>query len=151
MKIITASPGHLEPLAQLFDAYRVFYRKETDLDGARKFLSERLSRRDSEIYLAFEAASDTYCGFIQLYPLFSSTRMQRLWLLNDLYVQASFRGLGISKALIQRAKDLAQATQAAGLMLETEKSNVIGNQLYPATGFDLIDNNFYFWTNTNAS
>jgi ribosomal protein S18 acetylase RimI-like enzyme len=72
--------------------------------------------------------------------------MKRLWLLNDLFVDSPYRGLGISKILIDKAKDLAIRSGAAGLSLETAKSNLIGNNLYPSVGFRLEDEvNFYFW------
>ena len=71
--------------------------------------------------------------------------MQRMWILNDLYVRKTFRGQGISKLLINKAKDLCRETNACGMLLETETSNDIGNKLYPATGFHLEENNFYFW------
>jgi GNAT superfamily N-acetyltransferase len=89
-------------------------------------------------------------GFVLLYPLFSSTRMEKLWLLNDLYVDENHRGKGYSIALINRAKELCKETKACGLMLETSKENAIGNRLYPTTGFTLDkDHNFYSW-NANA-
>jgi ribosomal protein S18 acetylase RimI-like enzyme len=73
--------------------------------------------------------------------------MKRIWLLNDLYVKPEYRGKGISKALIERAKALAKETDAVEILLETQKSNDIGNQLYPAVGFELnTDFNFYYWT-----
>ena len=145
MNIIPAQINHLLPLVDLFDAYRVWYRKPSDRENAYRFLMERLLKEESMIYLA-EANHGEFCGFVQLYPLFSSTRMKRLWLLNDLFVQPEFRGQGISKLLITRAKKLAKDTSAAGLLLETEKSNMIGNQLYPNTGFELeTEINYYFW------
>lgn len=148
MKILTATLEHLEPLTHLFDAYRVFYRKDSDVEGARSFLRERIQNGDSEIYLTQDSTTSIYTGFVQLYPLYSSTRMCRLWLLNDLYIKPEFRGRGISKLLIAQSKKLAQKTNAAGIMLETEKSNQIGNQLYPATDFEIDeDHNYYFWTN----
>lgn len=147
MQIIQATSAHLDEITRLFDAYRVFYRKPSDVDGARQFLAERLNLEDSVIFLSKEEATSVFTGFVQLYPLFSSTRMAKLWLLNDLYVDPAYRGRAFGKALIERAKTLARDTNAAGLMLETEKSNTIGNNLYPATGFELIDgSNFYFWT-----
>lgn len=143
--ISTATIDDLEQLASLFDAYRVFYRKTSDLEAAKQFLGERIRRSESVIYIAYEDKKAV--GFTQLYPLFSSTRMRRTWLLNDLYVDGAFRGRGISKMLIDAAKDLARNTQAAGVSLETEKSNNIGNQLYPSTGFELDEeHNYYFWT-----
>lgn len=135
----------IDAAAILFDAYRVFYRKLSDLDGAKKFLAERLVNNDSKIYVC-ENDDKQLMGFVQLYPLFSSTRMKKLWLLNDLFVDPQFRGKGVSVLLIDRAKQLVADTNACGLLLETEKSNVIGNNLYPKTGFELNESsNFYEW------
>ena len=86
-------------------------------------------------------------GFVQLYPLFSSTRMKRLWLLNDLYVNPGYRGQNISVQLINRAKELVNETSACGLMLETAKSNEIGNKLYPRTDFILDEEHYYYFWN----
>ena len=134
----------LEALTDLFEAYRVWYRKEPDRDVARDFLRNRIERGESVIYLA--VADDKAVGFTQLYPLFSSTRMKRVWLLNDLFVLDSYRGKGISKMLLERAKELAHQTDACEIMLETAKTNIIGNQLYPSAGFELgTDVNWYNW------
>lgn len=134
-------------VSQLFDLYRIFYHKSSDLEAAQNFIKDRIQSNDSEIIIA-ENTDGALVGFTQLYPSFSSTRMQRLWVLNDLYVLESFRGLGISKQLIDAAKKIAIQTNACGVLLETSKTNTIGNQLYPSTGFELEDdNNFYFWTN----
>ena len=128
----------------LFDEYRVFYKKSSDLAGAKKFLSERMTNNESMIYVA--EIEGNLVGFVQLYPLFSSTNMKRIWLLNDLYVNETHRGKGISKKLIERSKVLCRKTNAHGLMLETEKSNKIGNQLYPQVDFELdVNHNHYFW------
>lgn len=86
----------------------------------------------------------TLAGFAQLYPLFSSMRMQRQWLLNDLFVKEEYRGRGISKALLEQAKELCRQTEACGFTLETAKSNDIDNKLYPSAGMELnTEFNFY--------
>ncbi|WP_018341783.1 GNAT family N-acetyltransferase [Cytophaga aurantiaca] len=90
----------IRPLIDLFDAYRVFYKMTTDKVSAEKFLAGRIKNQDSVIYVAENEVGDL-TGFIQLYPIFSSTRMLRLWLLNDLFVKPSERGKGISKMLIE--------------------------------------------------
>ena len=87
-----------------------------------------------------------FSGFVQLYPLFSSVGMKRLWLLNDLFVKEEYRNKGIAKKLIDRCKKLAVETNASGLMLETSKNNLEGNVLYPKVGFELQgESNFYVW------
>jgi len=145
MKVRIATPSDLQQLAKLFDGYRVYYKKESDIDGAKAFLSDRLQNDDSEIYVC-ETTDGNLAGFTQLYPLFSSTRMKRLWLLNDLFVDPSYRGQQVSKKLIERAKALVRATSACAMFLETEKTNMIGNNLYPKTGFQLNEaSNYYEW------
>jgi GNAT superfamily N-acetyltransferase len=138
----------LAQLAELFDQYRVFYHKESDIPAAENFLKERIENKDSEIFVAEE--NGNLVGFVHLYPIFSSTRMKRYWLLNDLYVNENYRGKGYSKELIEEAKQLAKLTNACGILLETGKNNDVGNQLYPACGFELYDSvNFYEWTNNS--
>ncbi|WP_394331184.1 GNAT family N-acetyltransferase [Chryseobacterium luteum] len=58
----------LDQLADLFDQYRVFYHKESDIPAAGNFLRERLENKDSEIFVAEEDGK--LIGFVQLYPLF---------------------------------------------------------------------------------
>ena len=132
----------LQYLSKLFDEYRVFYHKESDVLAAENFIKERIINKDSEIFVSEENGILT--GFVQLYPLFSSTRMKKYWLLNDLFVNENFRGKGFSKQLIEDAKTLCKTTNACGILLETGKSNDIGNQLYPSSGFEIYDSvNFY--------
>lgn len=140
-----ATVKDLDQLALLFDQYRVFYEKESDVEQAKKFLTARIENDESVIFVT-AADNGRLTGFVQLYPLFSSTRMKRLWLLNDLYVNETCRGLGLSVLLINAAKAHCKNTNACGLMLETAKSNDIGNRLYPKTGFVLdAGHNYFSW------
>lgn len=145
MTIRKGTINDLEELVVLFDDYRVFYKMTSDIESARTFLSNRILQNESEIFVAeFE---NKLVGFVQLYPLFSSTRMKKLWLLNDLFVNPNYRNKGISIALIEEAKKLCINTNACGMMLETAKSNIVGNNLYPKTGFELDkDHNYYEWS-----
>ena len=144
MKIRRGHIDDIESIAQLFDDYRVWYRKDSDIEQAISFLTDRLNYNESVIYVA--DLDGTLAGFTQLYPIFSSTKMKRMWLLNDLYVNENYRQQGIAKALIEKAKKLSNQTLSAGILLETEQSNEIGNHLYPSLGFKKEENNFYFWS-----
>jgi ribosomal protein S18 acetylase RimI-like enzyme len=147
MKTRKAYISDVENLSTLFDNYRVFYKKESDIQAAKKFLLERIEKKESEIFVA-EGDENELAGFVQLYPTFSSTRMKRLWLLNDLFVSENYRGQGISILLIDETKILCKESNACGLVLETAKSNVVGNKLYPKTGFSLdLEHNYYSWDN----
>jgi GNAT superfamily N-acetyltransferase len=134
----------LDELAKLFNDYRVFYEKHSDLEGAKRFLHERIIKNEAEIFVAF--SGQVMAGFVLLYPLFSSTRMKRLWLLNDLFVQEKYRGLGFSIALMERSKELCWESGACGFMLETAKTNTIANRLYQKFGLELdTEHNIYNW------
>ncbi|MBQ0151449.1 MAG: GNAT family N-acetyltransferase [Chryseobacterium sp.] len=140
-----AETKDLEMLSQLFDEYRIFYHKESNINDAQVFLNERIAQQDSEIIVVEE--NQILVGFVQLYPLFSSTRMKKYWLLNDLFVNENHRGKGYSKQLIGSAKKICKESDACGILLETGKDNLIGNQLYPSCGFKIYDEvNFYEWT-----
>jgi GNAT superfamily N-acetyltransferase len=141
-----AKAEDLEGVSALFDLYRVFYKKDSDREAAKKFLLARIGQAESVVFIA--EMENRMVGFTQLYPLYSSLGMKRSWLLNDLYVLEACRGKGISKQLLDAAKQLAIQTGAAGIMLETERTNIIGNKLYPSSGFIPYDkNNFYWWEN----
>ena len=144
MNIREAKKSDLDQLSKLFDSYRMFYGKESNIDISKKFLESRLSNKDSKVFVC--EVNNILTGFVQLYPLFSSIRVSKYWLLNDLFVDSEYRGNGYSKLLIDKAKELVKESNACGMMLETEKSNKIGNNLYPETGFKKNNlSNFYEW------
>ena len=148
--LIQANLNHLDDLAVLFDAYRVFYKKETDLDAAKKFLRERLANDQSVIFMVYNDSRAV--GFTQLYPVFSSVNMAAVWLLNDLFVDPVYRGKKIGKQLLEAAQNHCTATGAKGVSLETEQTNVVGNKLYPIMGFEKdTEHNFYYWENPTFS
>ena len=136
-----AGAEDVDLVAPLFDAYRQFYAQPSDLALARAFLAERLTRGESVIFVAERDGRPV--GFVQLYPLFSSTaaRPRRLWLLNDLYVAPEARSGGVGRALMDRARQLAEATDAVGLELATARTNVRAQHLYESLGYR-IDEHF---------
>ena len=137
MQIIRVQLEHAELIAPLFDAYRQFYKQSSNLAGAREFVTERLKKDQSVIFLAVEEkdGSPRGIGFTQLYPSFSSTNMRRLWILNDLYVSPNARKKGIGEALMERARQWAVETGAEGLSLETAVDNRTAQRLYEKLGY----------------
>lgn len=124
----------LDALVPLFDGYRQFYGKPSDQAGARAFLTARLRLNDSQIHLARDAHGAAL-GFTQLYPLFSSVRMVRTWLLNDLFVAAHARRQGVAKALLEAAAEHAKKQGAASLTLSTAHDNLPAQALYESLGW----------------
>jgi ribosomal protein S18 acetylase RimI-like enzyme len=150
MKIITATLKELDITAKLFDEYRVYYERDSDIEGARKFLSERMHNRESVIYLAL----DEYgigMGFVQLYFSFTSVGMKNLLILNDLYIHPNFRKMGVAEALINKCKELAKNTRSVGLILETRNDNINAQNLYHKTDFIKdTEHTYFFWPNEDV-
>ena len=135
LKIQKASLANVPALAPLFDAYRSFYGKPSDLSLAEKFLRERLAANESVIFFCHKPAADAIAGFTQLYPFFSSVSAARILVLNDLYVAPDSRRLGIGRALMQAAHDHARQTGAVRVDLSTAHTNKSAQALYESFGY----------------
>jgi GNAT superfamily N-acetyltransferase len=132
VEIVRAGSEELDELTDLFEAYLDFYHMPLDRARSRTFLETRLREGESVIFAARRRGR--LVGFVQLYPLFSSTRVGPLWLLNDLYVDASVRRGGVATLLLERSKGLARDTGAVGIELETAIDNP-AQRLYEARGW----------------
>jgi len=135
IQIIRANRDHALDVAALFDAYRVFYEQPRDPQSALDFISERLQREDSVILFAWHAREGYGMGFTQLYPSFSSVAMQRIYILNDLFVAAEARRKGIAARLLQAAEDFARSAGALRLELATAPDNRSAQALYEREGW----------------
>jgi ribosomal protein S18 acetylase RimI-like enzyme len=140
MEILQATPADVGDVASLFDAYRQFYGKPPDVEAARRFLFARLSKDESVLFIA--RVEGKPAGFVNLYPVFSSVNLTRQWILNDIFVAPEARKLGVGRALMERARRLAEATQANGLTLETAIDNHTSQKLYESLGWKR-DEDFY--------
>jgi Acetyltransferases len=131
--IAHASPADLDALAGLFDAYRRFYGQPSDLDAAREWLRRRLRFGESRALLA--RLDGEPAGFAQLYPMFSSVRLARIWILNDLFVQPAMRRRGVARRLLDAAAGFARGDGAVGIQLETARDNEAARAAYRAAGW----------------
>lgn len=133
VSISRAGPADLDALAALFDAYRQFYGQPADLARAREWLRSRLRLGESVALLARRDGQPA--GFVQLYPMFSSVRTARTWILNDLFVDPAARRHGVARALLEAAAGFARSDGAAGIALETAQDNAAARALYRAAGW----------------
>ncbi|PHS13569.1 MAG: GNAT family N-acetyltransferase [Kangiella sp.] len=128
-------------IAELFDQYRVFYQMKSNLKSATKFISERLNQKDSIIYLAKHSNSRTSqaCGFIQIYPTFSSVAMKSIWTLNDLFVSQDYRKKGCARALMKQVEIDAKENNIFSIKLATAIDNLQAKNLYESLNYKKID------------
>ena len=142
MRIIQATPEHLNLLTPMFVKYRELYDAMPYPETSRSFLEKRLERKESVIYLAMADHEDKLLGFCQLYPSFSSVSMARVFVLNDLFVAPTARRLGVGEALLTAAADHARQLGAVRLSLTTNVQNLPAQSLYAAMGWER-DQKFY--------
>jgi ribosomal protein S18 acetylase RimI-like enzyme len=135
MKIIKAELKNIQEVTILFDQYRQFYKLASDLSGASAYIEERLTKKDSVIFLAF-TENEEAAGFVQLYPSFSSLAMKPLWILNDLFVSPLYRKANVARELMAASEQLAISSGAKGLTLMTAIDNIPAQKLYTSLGWN---------------
>ena len=128
-----ATLADLETIVPLFDAYRGFYGQASDPARARDWLRERMQRDESVVLVAEREGA--VVAFTQLYPMYSSVRTARTWILNDLFVAQSARRSGAARALLDAAAEFAREQGAGGICLETTRDNAPARALYRKAGW----------------
>ncbi|MEM1175643.1 MAG: GNAT family N-acetyltransferase [Pseudomonadota bacterium] len=141
MRIEKAEQRHIEQVARLFDLYRQFYQCDPDLHAARTFITERIERGESDIFVA--RIDDDIVGFTQLYPSFCSVELMKIYILYDLYVDEAHRRTGIGDALMDRAARWARENDAGRIDLLTAHDNHAGQRLYERKGYEITNQEFH--------
>lgn len=126
----------LDQLTNLFDKYVVFYKKPSDLMKHKEYLKERIENEEAIIYLAFDNEdSNKAIGFVLNYVTFSSLALNKIIILNDLFVDSTIRKNGIGEKLILKTVDLAKELGTNLIRLRTAKNNIVAQGLYNKMGF----------------
>lgn len=129
-----ATEGDVREVAALFDAYRQFYGKASDLPLATDFIRERMQKRESVVLVA-ERQGHGIVGFSQFYPTFCSVAAARIGVLYDLFVEPGSRKLGVGRALMRAAESHAAGSGLARLELSTARTNLPAQSLYESLGW----------------
>ena len=138
-----ATAGDAKGIAKLFDDYRVFFGEPSDLPLAQDFIADRLHHTESVIFLA-QTPEERCVGFAQLYPSFSSVSAGRVWILNDLFVTESARGMGIGTKLLSEIKAFGSNSNAKSILVETTSSNTGAQKLYETTGYQEVSDRIFY-------
>ncbi|HEY0666339.1 MAG TPA: GNAT family N-acetyltransferase [Gallionella sp.] len=118
----------IEALIPLFDSYRQFYGRPSDISAARVFLLDRFNHGESFLFIAH--VGNTPVGFTQLYPSFSSASLARVFVLNDLFVHEQARRKGVASKLMTAATEFAKSLGAVRVSLSTATTNQTAQALY---------------------
>lgn len=129
-----ATVKYVPQVAILFDKYRQFYDEKPDLELAETYISDRIKKRKSTIFLALDNQGKAL-GFTQLYNSFCSVEAGPICVLYDLHIEQYARQLGVGKMLMTQAKDYATSVCARRIDLETAMDNLSAQGLYEQLGY----------------
>ena len=131
-----ATVKDLDQLTTLFDQYLVFYKKPSNIEKHKSFLKERMENNEAMIFMAFDdTVKEKAIGFTLIYPTFSSILLNKILILNDLYVDSTIRNNGTGEKLILKTVELAKELGVKLVRLRTAKNNVVAQGLYHKMGF----------------
>ena len=126
----------LDQLTTLFDQYLLFYKRPSNVEKHKSYLKERLENNEAIIFMAFDDEStDKAIGFTLIYPTFSSILLNKILILNDLYVDSTIRNKGTGEQLILKTVELAKELNIKLVRLRTAKNNIVAQGLYHKMGF----------------
>lgn len=128
-------------IVPLYLKYLEFYQVDISGKDPASFIGSRIENEESVVYFAAEESGQVL-GFAQLYPLFCSLEMRKIWVLYDLYVDSSQRKRGIGERLLEQADQLAKETDSAFVMLSTGIDNKTAQSVYEKHGY-VRDVEFY--------
>ncbi len=135
-----ATSNDADKIGEVFDLYRQFYKKVSDVEICKKYIKERLDNNEADIF--FLEKSNDCIGLVQLYTTFDSLELSKKIVLYDLYVKSEFRTQGLGKKLMSAALEFAKKNKISGIELSTEKNNTTAQSLYEGLGYER-DKDFY--------
>jgi GNAT superfamily N-acetyltransferase len=117
----------------LWDNYNAFYGRQGQTALALNITQKTWMRflNDNEPVHAFVAEQNgQLVGLVHFIFHRSTTRLNDVCYLQDLYVNQAIRGTGVGRQLIQAVYDAAQANASTRVYWQTQDSNTAGRALY---------------------
>lgn len=132
----------LPQIVPLFDLYRQFQGEPSDPAAGERFLRARLDHGETVLFIA--TVDGRPLGMAQLYPIHSSVTLQRVFILNDLFVHADGRRRGVAAALLEALEAYAWSMGASSLRLNVARDNRQAQAVYDARHW-LRDGDYFMY------
>ena len=117
-------------LQYIVDFYKRPRPSDKDLEELIMMLLENPSAGDQFV----AEHNNELIGFSTLYYTFSTTRVKKIAILNDLFIHCNHRASGIGEAIFTVSKERAAANGCANLSWQTAADNTIAQSLYEKMG-----------------
>ena len=140
LQIKIAQPDDFEKIGEVFNLYRQFYEKESNIEACKNYIHERLINNEAQI---FYIENEKECmGITQLYTTFDSLELSKKIILYDLFVRSEYRNKGIGRMLMNAAKSFAERKGVTSIELSTSINNKNAQSLYESLEYQR-DTEFY--------
>jgi ribosomal protein S18 acetylase RimI-like enzyme len=136
ISISRVTATEIPDIEELVHQYREFY-KQPRAENTKQFLTDRIKAEEAIVFVAnyVEELNVRAVGFALCYPTYSTVSLSPIWLLNDLFVDARYRGHGIANSLMDRVETAARESGATRVFLRTAEDNVAAQALYEKRGW----------------
>lgn len=125
-------------LASLMRAYIVdFYRHPDPGHAALTSFIQHLLDHPEEGFQLVSETDGALSGFVTCYLTYSTLRLKRISILNDLYVDPAFRGRHIGEELFTACLDTVRRRGLDPMQWETARDNTVAQSLYRKMGGEL--------------
>ena len=140
LQIKIAQPDDFEKIGEVFNLYRQFYEKESNIEACKNYIHERLINNEAQI---FYIENEKECmGITQLYTTFDSLELSKKIILYDLFVRSEYRNKGIGRMLMNAAKSFAERKGVTSIELSNSINNKNAQSLYESLDYQR-DTEFY--------
>ena len=122
--------------------------KDSDLDGVNVILEEAFSLNKSDFSLdsCHEIVCEidnVICGYLLLTKVFDPVKKLNYYLVDYVCTLSKYRGLGVGKALMKYAEEVAKDENASYLQLTCGFERVAAHRLYEECGFIKRDSDIF--------
>ena len=124
-----------------------FISQKSEFDGSKKFLAATADKLQPTLFcqpplvrvLLAEVAGKAV-GFALFYSSYSSLLTQPCLWLDDLFVQAPMRGMGVGTALLKYLAKIAESTNCGRMEWTVNTGNAPGIAFYEKQGARILEN-----------
>ena len=125
----------------------IFIAQKSEFDGAKKLLAATTDKLQQALFsesplvrVVLAEVAGTAVGFAMFYATYSSLLTQPCLWLDDLFVQAPARGIGIGTALLKHLAQIAESTNCGRIEWTVNAKNAAGIAFYEKQGARILEN-----------
>jgi len=106
-----------------------------DREGMARYYAERTSASNAAVLVAVDGGNVIGFAYLEYEPILYAALAVKVAWLHDIFVNASARGLGVGKLLMDSVKNEAKRLGADKVLLSVAARNTTGREFFEDRGF----------------